>query len=519
MTSEFDYCIVGAGPAGLQLGYFLEKAGKSYVILERGEAPGTFFKLHPRHRKLISINKVYTGHCDADINYRWDWNALLCDDERFLFRNYSRRYFPAADDLVRYLGEFAAHYGLDVRTGVNVEHVRRDGEHFLVVDADGNQIRSRCLVVATGLAKPYIPEIPGIELVEQYEEVSVDPDDFTDQRVLIIGKGNSGFETADNLVETTALIHVASPRPVKFAWQSHFVGHLRAANNNLLDTYLLKCQNATLEVEIEKIERVNERFRVTVSYQRAMGSRDVIEYDRIICCTGFRMDTDIFDGDCRPNTVIDSRFPELDSSWQSTNVPGLYFAGALTQSRDFKKTASAFIHGFRYNVRALAFILLQRFHNMPLPQRALDCTAEALTHAIIDRVNRSSALWQQFSFLCDVIGVSAEGVEHYESLPIDYVHDELGQRFDTYFTINLEYGFKPEDDPFRSHRVAHTDVDGARDSTFLHPVVRRYQGGELQDEHHIVENLEANWRDEALHVAPLRAYLDDKLPRWIAEPA
>src|SRR5262249_59287236 len=96
--TRFDYLIIGAGPAGLQLGYLLEKAGHSYLILEAGDTPGTFFKKFPRHRTLISSNKVYTGYDDLEKNLRWDWNSLLCDDERFLFKNYSKRYFPAADD-------------------------------------------------------------------------------------------------------------------------------------------------------------------------------------------------------------------------------------------------------------------------------------------------------------------------------------------------------------------------------------------------------------------------------------
>ena len=30
-----DYIVVGGGPAGVQLGYFLETAGRDYRILER----------------------------------------------------------------------------------------------------------------------------------------------------------------------------------------------------------------------------------------------------------------------------------------------------------------------------------------------------------------------------------------------------------------------------------------------------------------------------------------------------
>jgi len=35
-----DYIVVGAGPGGLQLGYFLERAGRDYVILERAAQAG-----------------------------------------------------------------------------------------------------------------------------------------------------------------------------------------------------------------------------------------------------------------------------------------------------------------------------------------------------------------------------------------------------------------------------------------------------------------------------------------------
>ena len=36
----WEYIVIGAGPAGLQMGYFLEKAGRNYVILERANVSG-----------------------------------------------------------------------------------------------------------------------------------------------------------------------------------------------------------------------------------------------------------------------------------------------------------------------------------------------------------------------------------------------------------------------------------------------------------------------------------------------
>jgi len=515
---ELDFLVIGAGPAGLQLAYYLQQSGCSYQVLERGQGAGTFFKTYPRHRQLISVNKVYTGHTDRDINYRWDWNALLCDDDRFAFRHYSTKYFPCADDLVRYLEDFAEAHALAIRYGVAIEQIERSGAGFVIRDQEGRAFSCKRLIIAAGLSEPFIARIPGIELAEQYRDVSVDPADFVNQRVLIIGKGNSAFETADNLIETTSLIHVASRHPVKFAWQSHFVGNLRAVNNNLLDTYLLKCQNATLEVEIEKIEKVGNQFRVTMRYQRAAGSQTVIEYDRVICCSGFRMDDSIFSMGCKPELVIDNRFPRLDSAWQSTNIPNLYFAGILMQSRDYKKTTSAFIHGFRYNVRALAQILLQRGLGVDLPYERLAPDPEGLTSVVLRSVNRSSALWQQFGFLCNALMVRGEGaeVDSYEGFPVDYVHDQLSQAYDSYYTVTLEYGFKEDDDPFRSQRVSHTAADQAAESTFLHPIIRRYRRGELVDEQHLVENLEAHWNDAQLHREPLQRYFQRTLPQPVA---
>ncbi|WP_235109563.1 NAD(P)-binding domain-containing protein [Acaryochloris sp. 'Moss Beach'] len=92
--NDFDYLILGAGPAGIQLGYYLEKSNHDYVILESGKSPGTFFKDYPRHRKLISINKRHTGYDNPEINLRWDWNSLLSDSEEMLFKHYSKKIFP-----------------------------------------------------------------------------------------------------------------------------------------------------------------------------------------------------------------------------------------------------------------------------------------------------------------------------------------------------------------------------------------------------------------------------------------
>ena len=86
---EVDHLILGAGPAGLQMAYFMERAGMDYLVVEANDRAGVFFERFPRHGKLISINKVHTGYTQRSAQLRYDWNSLLCDDDSFHFQRYT----------------------------------------------------------------------------------------------------------------------------------------------------------------------------------------------------------------------------------------------------------------------------------------------------------------------------------------------------------------------------------------------------------------------------------------------
>ncbi|WUR60957.1 NAD(P)-binding domain-containing protein [Micromonospora chokoriensis] len=501
-----DCLIIGAGPAGLQLAALLERDGHDYVVLEGGPRPGTFFETYPRHRQLISINKVWTGSEDPEFNLRSDWNSLLTDDPALLFKNYSTRYFPAADDLVRYLADFAR--GLRVRYDTRVTSVSKTGDVFTVRAGD-DRWTARRVVVATGVSQLHVPPIEGADLAERYDTVSVDPADFVNQRVLIIGKGNSAFETADALVETAATIHVAGPHSIKLAWQSHYVGHLRAVNNNFLDTYQLKSQNAVLDGTVEQLsQREGGGFRVLFRYARTVENLRELEYDRVILCTGFRFDASIFAESARPELAINDRFPAQTPAFESVNVSGLYFAGTLSQQRDFKKSTNGFIHGFRYATRALHHILRERHHGQPWPSRQIALTPEAIADSIIARINVTSALWQQFAVLGDVITVEGEAACYREEVPVAYLREALPDVFA--FLVTLEYGPDHDQvDPFdiTVPRPAENDANAAHDASYLHPVVRVLRDGQVVAEHHLAENLENNWDLPTVHRQPLEVFV------------
>jgi hypothetical protein len=195
------------------------------------------------------------------------------------------------------------------------------------------------------------------------------------------------------------------------------------------------------------------------------------------------------------------------------NVPDLFFAGTITQARDFKKSTSGFIHGFRYGVRALHRIHEHRYHGVDWPSRSL--APGDVTGAIIERVNRTSALWQLFAFMADAVLYGPDGVRYVEEVPVAHLHEAVARGefgdVETYLTVTLEYGADHDKvNPFdiTAGRTSQDDTSGL-DGRYLHPVVRRFRGGSLVDEHHLTENLENEWDSETVHWAPLRNFLGE----------
>ncbi|GIJ76586.1 Thioredoxin reductase [Micromonospora phaseoli] len=511
VTERHRYVIIGGGPAGLQLSYYLHQAGCDYLTLERESAPAGFFRHFPRHRRLISLNKVHAVSDDPEIRLRWDWNSLLQEPADLPFPTYSQEYFPHADDMVRYLDDFHRHHELRLRFDTAVERIEATGNGFVVHTATG-PIGARCVVVATGWGRPNVPPIRGIEHAVGYEEMDVDPRHYAGQRVLIIGKGNSAFETASAILGHAAMVHLASPRPLRLAWNTKHPGDVRGHHGAVLDSYQFKTLHAVLDCVIDEIRRDDHRYEVHLTYTHADGETAVLPYDSVLRCTGFAMDTSLFTAGCRPELVPSGRMPATRPDWQSTNVDGLYFAGTIAQDRDFKRASSAFIDGFRYNLRTLTALLRERYEGVPLPHRDVARDPGILTSLVLDRVNWSSALWTQFEFLCDALVVddSTGTVRHYADLPEDYVrarfHDQAH-----YYTFGLRWGRDDYRDVFAIER--HPQPQRAAESAFIHPVIRRYHGQTLVDELHLLEDLLAEWRRADRHIEPLCRYFAQELGR------
>jgi hypothetical protein len=272
----------------------------------------------------------------------------------------------------------------------------------------------------------------------------------------------------------------------------------------VLDSYQFKTLHAVLDCTIDRIEKAGERFRVHITYTHAEGETAVMDYDRVLRCTGFRMDTSLFDDDCRPVMVRDGRMPGLRPDWQSVNVDNLYFAGTIGQDRDVQHASSPFIDGFRYNLRTFTRMLRERHEEVPLPRATAPGTPSGLAGLMLDRVNWSSALWTQFEYLCDAYVRTDDGFVHYEDLPEDYAVERFAGE-PHWYSLALRWGREDYGDVFAIERRPRPDV--AAESAFIHPVIRRYRGAELVEELHLLEDLLAEWRRRDRHVDPLESFL------------
>ena len=136
--SSFDVVVVGAGQAGLAMGYFLKRQGRQFLIAE-----------------ATSVASAWRE--------RWDSLTL------FTPRRYSGLPglpfpgapdgYPTRDEVVAYLEAYAERFELPVEEHAPVRSLTAEDGRF-VLDVDGKAITADQVVVATGpFQTPYVPDV------------------------------------------------------------------------------------------------------------------------------------------------------------------------------------------------------------------------------------------------------------------------------------------------------------------------------------------------------------------------
>ncbi|XP_071943865.1 FAD-dependent oxidoreductase domain-containing protein 2-like [Antedon mediterranea] len=556
-----QYCIVGAGPSGLQMGYFLERSNRDYMIFEQNNVSGSFYVKYPRHRKLISINKRHTGQTNKEFNFRHDWNSLISDDESLQMRYYSKDFFPQADIFVKYLNDYATKLQLNIQYNTRIRNIRKktisEGlDVFLMDDQNGKTYSCQVMIMGTGIGTPNKPYFAGMEHTDSYEDMSINTDDFEGKSVMILGRGNSAFETADHIVASTNVIHMMARSRIKLAWETHYVGDLRAVNNGLLDTYQLKSLDGVLEASMAEVVVMKneengklgivrkEQLGVEIDSNYTTVNHTVFhklieqiddnyslrqEYDYVIRCLGFLYDFNVFNSTFSPEPTANGKYPTINAAYEVKNVADMFVIGTSSHSLDFKKSAGGFIHGFRYSARALHHLLEYRYHNIPWPSTFHPISE--LINNIIKRANEASGIYQMFTQLGDVIILHENGLYDYlEEFPLQLLHklpEVSGRNASKVIVLSMEYGKDysgPGKDVFKPERST-GDPANAHQSNFLHPVLYYYQSLPTEFEmitrtekqvlptphriHHMVEDFLTDFSAPQSHILPLRRFLEN----------
>jgi thioredoxin reductase len=403
------------------VGYSLARMGVDHAILSADERPAGMFRRFPFFQRLISWSKPYAPFERKTREYEWyDWNSLLGEEpaDRALVPEFmdGTSYFPSRPEMQRGLEAFAERGGVRVRYGCRWEGTRRDGDGFTLATSDG-EYSCEVLVVAVGMTEPWKPDIPGLDLVPHYVETE-EPETYADRRVFVIGKRNSGFEIADGLLPWARQIVLGSPRPAKLSIIVASVAAARARYMQPFEDHTLGGGTFVIDAAIERVERTGDRYRVFCKGTTVPGDL-VFDVDRVIAATGFG--TPLVDlAGLGVTTFYQGRLPAQTPWWESTSVPGLFFAGSITQgSIGLKKYGraggSAAVHGFRYNARVLARHLARTRFGVEPEARTL--AADDIVPTLLAELTRGPELWHQQSYLARVVsfdptrGIVDEGIQ------------------------------------------------------------------------------------------------------------
>ncbi len=174
--------VIGAGQAGLAVGYYLRRTGLSFTLLDAEEGPGGAW----RHT-WDSLTLFSPGSASSLPGWLFPPSA---DD------------YPTRDEALAYLAAYERRYQLPMERPVRVGAVRRVDTGF-EVDTDRGIRHAHAVVSATGTwAKAVEPDVPGRDSFrgKQFHSAHYSsPSGLAGKRVVIVGAGNSGAQLVAEL--------------------------------------------------------------------------------------------------------------------------------------------------------------------------------------------------------------------------------------------------------------------------------------------------------------------------------
>jgi thioredoxin reductase len=484
----YDVVVVGTGPGGLQAAYSLARAGVQCAVISRDPAPGGMFRRFPVFQRLISWTKPDAPFERGTREYEsFDHNSLIGDEpgHRALAPEFMDRAFdlPARREMEAALAAFTQRGGVEARYECEWLATRRTDDGFALETSDG-EYRCRVCVFALGVTDPWAPPIPGLDAAPHYADTQA-PERYAGKRVFVIGKRNSGFELGQGLLPWARQLVLASPRRVDTALLAF--SPLRLRYLQPYDEYIRGGSGSyVVDAAIERVERTPDGYRVHADGTTWEGKL-VFDVDEVIVATGFR--TPLRDLPALGvATIADGRMPAQTPYWESVSVPGIYFAGNVTQaSTGLRKhgttSTSSSVNGFRYNARVLAAHIAERRFGIE-PDRP-ELQREDVVPYLLAELARGPELLIQKGYLARLVSIDpAQGIRDEGIVPLADFVDQAGPDA---CAVTVEY-----------------DAGGA-----IVPVVYVRRGGALSE--HVLPPHPMHAFDTEVHRAELAARLSPVL--------
>jgi putative flavoprotein involved in K+ transport len=242
-----------------------------------------------------------------------------------------------------YLGTYADRFGLDVRTGTQVQTLARHGDRYVLTTASG-RFEADNVVVATGAHR--MPRTPAFaseldaSIVQLHSSDYRRPAQLRDGGALVVGVGNSGADIALEVVQThdtwlagkeSGHIPVRIERSGKYVFVviRFFAHHVFTGRTALGRRALRKARGKAdplirvkpKDLLAAGVERVARVAGVRDSLPMLEGGR-TLDVTNVIWCTGFRtdfswIDLPVFEEDGEP----------VHDRGVVPSEPGLYFIG------------------------------------------------------------------------------------------------------------------------------------------------------------------------------------------------
>src|SRR3954454_6177065 len=137
-SRRFEVVVIGAGQAGLAIGYFLAEQRRRFMILDGAPTIGAAWRARWDSLTLFTPRR-YDGL--PGLEFPGDADG-----------------YPTRDDVIEYLERYADKFDLPIALEHGVRSLSRTDDSFVLDVEDGSSIQADQVIVATG---PFqIPHVP-----------------------------------------------------------------------------------------------------------------------------------------------------------------------------------------------------------------------------------------------------------------------------------------------------------------------------------------------------------------------